>query len=153
MRARAAVIAVAAACLASVPSADAAKPRRAMRPYEIEDVNYQFGAPGLGAGVWDTTYAYEFKPRKGEDAVSVMILDDREVEVSGVIVQWVTDFEAGGAGVGHAETYVRFCTKTDAPVPVNPEIKVEILVQKGTCEDGTPSLPTAGDVIVDFHRT
>lgn len=153
MRTRAIVVAMVAVCFTSLASVEAApRPRRVLVPYTFEDVNHQFSAPGVGLGVWSTDDAYTVDLEKGEKAVSVMILDDREGPVSGVIVQWTTDYEAGGASVGHAVTYARFCTKTEAPVPVDPEIPVEILVKKGTCDDGTPSVPTSGDIVVDFHR-
>ncbi|MDQ3982992.1 MAG: hypothetical protein M3271_09980 [Actinomycetota bacterium] len=152
MRARALVIAAAVACFASVASVQAAAPRRAMLPYDLRDVNHHFAVPGAGFGVWDTQDAYQFSLNKGEKAVSVMILDDREGPVAGVVVQWTTDLEAGGALVGHAMTWERFCTETDAPVRVVPDAPVEIILKKGTCEDGTPSLPTTGDIVVDFHR-
>jgi hypothetical protein len=152
MRARAVVIAAAAACFAGVAPVDAAAPRRATLPYHFQDVNHHFGVPGAGFGVWDTEDSYDFPLQKREKSVSVMILDDREGPVAGVVVQWTTDFEAGGASVGHAVTYEKFCEKTDAPVPVVPDVPVEILLKKGTCEDGTPSLPTTGDIVVDFHR-
>jgi hypothetical protein len=123
-----------------------------MLPYDLQDVNHHFGVPGAGFGAWNTEDSYEFSLKKGETSVSVMVLDDREAPVAGVVVQWTTDLEAGGASVGHAVTYQKFCEKTDAPVPVVPDAPVEILLKKGTCEDGTPSVPTSGDIVVDFHR-
>ncbi|MFN2589066.1 MAG: hypothetical protein ABR613_13250 [Actinomycetota bacterium] len=153
MRLRAAVTVAVVLTALTIAPAGAAKPRRALLPYELEDVNHGVGLPGHQAGVYDTEYAYAFDLRKGETAVSVMVLDDREGDVSAVIAQWVTDGSAGGASWGHAATYHAFCTKTDAPVRVRPDLgRFEVLLQKGTCGDGTPSVPTTGDIVVDFHR-
>lgn len=152
MRLRAAVIAAVVLTALTMTPAGAGKPRRAMLPYSLEDMNHHFGAPGTGGGVWDTRDAYEFPLRKGETAVSAMILDDNEAAVAGVVVQWTTDFESGSASVGHALTYEHFCTKTEAPVEVVPDVTVQIILKKGTCQDGTPSTPIEGDIVVDFHR-
>ncbi len=152
MRRRAIVVAVTAVCLVGLGSVEAARPRRALLPYELEDVNHWVGAGDYGVGVWDTSDAYIFPLQEGEKSVSVMILDDREGPVAGAVVQRVTDYDNGTASVGHAVTFVRFCSKTEAPVPVEPDIDVEITLRKGTCQDGTPSTPTSGDIVVDFHR-
>ncbi|HEV2755023.1 MAG TPA: hypothetical protein VG318_04525 [Actinomycetota bacterium] len=153
MRLRAAVVVALVLSAAVTAPAGAGKARRAMKPYSLEDTNHHFGGPGAGFGVWDTRDAYEFELKKGENAVAVMVLDDRESAVSGVVVQWTTDFESGGASVGHAITSHHFCTTTDGPVPVVPDVPVEIIIRKGTCEDGTPSTPIEGDIVVDFHKT
>ncbi len=152
MRARAVLIATAMSLAASVPAAGAVEPRRAMLPYEPTDKNHHVGTSVAGAGVWEQDEAYDFPLQKGEKAVSVMVLDDREGPVAAVIVQWVWDYESETASVGHAETWHRFCGQTDGPVPVIPDITVEILLQKGTCDDGSASLPTSGDIVVDFYR-
>ena len=152
MRLRAAVMTAVVLTALTMAPAGAGKPRRSMLPYALEHVNHHFGAPGTGGGVWDTRDAYDFPLQKGETAVSVMVLDDREAAVSAVVAQWTTDFESGGASVGHALTYERFCTKTDAPVKVVPDVTVQIILKKGTCEDGTPSTPIEGDIVVDFHK-
>ena len=68
-----------------------------MLPYNLEDVNHGVGVPGFQAGAYDTRYSYSFDLRKGENAVSVMDLDDLEGDVSAVIAQWVMDGSAGGA--------------------------------------------------------
>lgn len=153
MRLRAAVVAAIVLSALTMAPAGAGKPRRAMAPYSLEDVNHHVGVPGAGAGVWDTEDSYVFALKEGEKSVSVMVLDDRETAVAAAVVQWTTDFESGGASVGHAITWHRFCTKTDGPVPVEPDVPVEIVLKKGTCEDGTPSTPLEGDIVVDFHKT
>ncbi len=152
MRLRAAVMAAVVLTALSMAPAGAVKPRRAMLPYALDDVNHHYGVPGTGGGVWDTRDAYTFPLKKGETAVSVMVLDDREAAVAGVVVQRTTDFESGPASVGHSVTYEHFCTKTDEPVEVVPDVTVEIVLKKGTCQDGTPSAPVEGDIVVDFHR-
>ncbi len=153
MRARALLLAVLIAVLSAAVPAGAARSRRAMLRYELTDAGASFGAPGHpGFGAYDRSGAYEFPLRRGETAVSVMVLDDTERSVAGVVVQWTTDSQMGGASFGHAVTYEKFCGRTDAPVPVAPDLTVQVLLQKGACEDGTPSLPTAGEIVVDFHR-
>lgn len=153
MRLRAAlIVAILAAGLVASP-AEARKPRRAMRPYTWEDVNHHFGVYPVGAGVWEQEDAYDFPLRKGENEVSVMVLDDGEGPVAGAVVQWTMDFEAGGASAGHALVWHEFCTETEEPVPVYPDVTVQIIIQKGTCADGSPSLPTTGDIVVDFFKT
>ncbi|HEX2295958.1 MAG TPA: hypothetical protein VHN37_11690 [Actinomycetota bacterium] len=152
MRIRALVVALAVGCLSAAAPVEAARPRRAMLPYHYTDQNHHFGGPQVGFGVWNTDHAYAFDLRKGETEVSVMVLDDREGPVSATLVQIRWDYQQGGASIGHAETYAQFCGKTASPVPVVPDLPVEIFLKKGTCEDGTPSLPTEGDIVVDFHR-
>lgn len=154
MRLRALFVAAVAASLAAPVPADAAKlPRRDMLPYHYMDQNHHFGGPGFGAGAWNTEDAYVFHLRKGEKAVSAMVLDDNERAVSAVIVQIQWDADYGHASVGHAVTYHEFCSRTEAPVPVVPDLQVEIFLRKGVCEDGTPSVPVEGDIVVDFHRS
>lgn len=154
MRVRALVVAAIVACLSAAVPVDAAKlPRRAMLPYHYTDQNHSFGGPGVGFGAWNTEDSYAFHLRKGEKSVSAMVLDDNERAVSAVIVQIQWDADYGNASVGHAVTYHEFCTRTEAPVPVVPDLQVEIFLRKGTCEDGTPSAPVEGDVVVDFHRS
>ena len=153
MRLKTLVVLVASLCISAAAPVEAAKlPRRALLPYHFSDQNHHFGGPGAGFGVWNTEDAYTFELRKGETAVDVMVLDDRERPVSAVVVQIQWDAQYGNASVGHAATYQEFCGRTDAPVPVVPDLPVEIFLQKGVCEDGTPSLPTEGDIVVDFHR-
>ncbi|HYO61512.1 MAG TPA: hypothetical protein VEU29_06405 [Actinomycetota bacterium] len=153
MRIKALVTATIVASLSAAVPVDAAKlPRRAMLPYHYTDENHHFNAPGTGGGVWNTEHAYAFQLRKGDKAVSVMVLDDNERPVSAAIVQIQWDEEYGNASVGHAVTHEEFCGRTDAPVPVVPDLQVEIFIQKGVCDDGTPSVPTEGDIVVDFHR-
>ena len=152
MRLRAAACAAVVLTAFVISPAGAAKPRRAILRYAVEDLNHGVGAPGHQAGTYMSWDSYSFHVMKGEKAISVMVLDDLEGEVSAVVAQWVTDVEAGGASYGHAATYRAFCTSTDAPVRVDPELEVQILLQKGTCDDGTPSTPTSGDIVIDFHR-
>lgn len=153
MRIRALVMVAAVACLTLASPADAARPRREMLPYHYSDENHHVYVHGFGAGAWNTEDAYVFHLRKGEKAISVMVLDDNERPVQAAIVQIRWDAEYGNASVGHAETWAEFCGQTEAPVPVVPDLQIEIFLQKGTCEDGTPSLPTEGDIVVDFHRS
>ena len=40
----------------------------------------------------------------------------------------------------------RFCGATDSPLSIEPGTPLRIFVMAGTCDDGTPSLPTAGTV-------
>jgi hypothetical protein len=153
MRFRAVVLVGAVACFSQAIPVEAARPRRAIRPYHYTDENHHVGTPVNGAGVWNTEDAYAFPLRTGEKAVEVMVLDDNERPVSAEIVQIVWDYQEGGASVGHAVTHVQFCGQTEAPVPVQPDITVEIFLRKGTCQDGTPSLPVEGDIVVDFFKS
>ena len=152
MRFRAGVVTVMVAALSTAAPVDAARPRREMIPYHYSDYNHHVSVPGFGAGSWDTEQAYAVNLRKGERSIDVMVLDDNERPVYGAIVQIEWDYQNGGASVGHSVTHVEFCGATEAPVPVYPDLQVEIFLEKGTCEDGTPSLPTTGDIVVDFHR-
>lgn len=153
MRIKALVLAAVIMATALAAPASGRRPRRAMLPYRFTDPGVHVGAPGFsGAGVYDRGGTYEFRLRDGETAVSVMVLDDTERPVSGLVAQWTTDYHAGNAAVGHAVTYEKFCGRTDAPVEVEPDVTVHVVLQKGACEDGTPSVPTTGDVVVDFHR-
>jgi hypothetical protein len=153
MRIRALVVAVVALSLSAAVPVEAAKPpRRAMLPYHYTDQNHHFGGPGTGFGVWNTDDSYSFDLQKGETSVDVMVLDDRERPVSGVVVQIQWDSQYGNATVGHSVTNQEFCGKTTSPVPVVPDLPVEIFLRKGLCEDGTPSVPTEGDIVVGFHR-
>lgn len=154
MRTKALVVAVAALVVFVAAPVDAARPpRRAMVPYHYSDQNHHVGGPNFGAGVWNTDDSYSFDLEKGEKAVKVMVLDDNERPVSAVIVQIQWDAEYGNATVGHSVTHHEFCGKTDAPVAVVPDLPVEIFLRKGLCEDGTPSVPTEGDIVVDFRRS
>lgn len=152
MRVRALVVAALVACFAAAVPVEAARPRRAMLPYHYTDRNQHIGGPGADAGHWEEEEAYAFRLRKGENAVSVMVLDDQEGPVRGTVVQIEWTYENGGTKIGRFATHEPFCGRTEAPVPVYPDLQVEIFVQKGACDDGTPSLPTTGDVVVDFHR-
>ena len=153
MRIKVLVVATLALCSYAAAPVEAAKmPRRAMLPYHFTDENHHFGGPNFGFGAWNTDDAYSFELRKGETAVDVMVLDDRERPVSAVIVQIQWDADYGNATVGHAVTHHEFCGNTQAPVPVVRDLPVEIFLRKGLCDDGTPSVPTEGDIVVDFHR-
>ncbi len=139
-------------------AAEARKPRRATLPYALTDENVAIGLPGPGPGpeVTDSEAEYEFHLAKGERWVSVTILDDSEGPVAGLVSQWVTDSTSsaggGSATTRHPVQVVHFCTETPAPVRVKPDIPIEISIKDGTCEDGTPSVPTSGDIVVDFFR-
>lgn len=158
MRTRLVSLLALAALVGTAATSAAALSRRAMLGYAATDDNFVVGAPQeqavVGTGNMETQY--EFDLRKGEKSVSVMILDDSERPVSGVVTQWVRTGgnEAGPASAGtyEAVTWHRFCTRTEAPVPVKPKLRVRIIVMEGTCMDGTPSLPTSGDIVMDFHR-
>lgn len=153
MRVRALALAALVTCLWGAGPVEAARPRAAALRYDLDDVGHSFGAPGHpGFGAYDRSGAYEFPLRRGERAVSVMVLDDTERTVAGIVVQWVTDSQTGHASFGHAATYEKFCGRTAAPVEVDPDITVQVILQKGACEDGTPSVPTTGEILVDFHR-
>jgi hypothetical protein len=153
MRFRALVLVTAVACFSQAIPVEAARPRRVIRPYHYTDENHHAGTPVNSTGVWNMNDAYSFPLRKGDKAVEVMVLDDNERPVAGAIVQTVWDYQEGGAMVGHSVTRVEFCGQTEAPVPVEPDITVEIRLQKGTCNDGTPSLPVEGDIVVDFFKS
>ena len=152
MRVRALAVAALVTCLSAAVPVEAARPRRALVTYHYTDQNHHFGGPGFGAGVWNTEEAYVFPIRKGETAASVMVLDDNERPVSAALVQIQWDADYGNASVGHFETYAEFCGQTEEPVQLVPDLQVEIFLEKGICADGTPSLPTTGDIVVDFHR-
>lgn len=157
MRSRLVSLIALAVLVGTAATGAAALPRRDMLGYSATDDDFTVGAPEeqavVGTGNMETQY--EFDLRKGEKSVSVMILDDSERPVSGVVTQWVrTGGNAAGpgsAGTYEAVTWQRFCTRTAAPVPVKPKLRVRIIVMEGTCMDGTPSLPTTGDIVVDFH--
>jgi hypothetical protein len=154
MRAKTALIAllVIGVVFAGTPTT-ARSPRKAKVRYELEDENHHVGGSGFGAGAWNTDDAYVFKLRKGERYISIDVQDDTERNVGGRIVQFVWDFEGGGASAGHAETSVPFCGETKKPVKLVPDIQVEILLQKGTCEDGTTqSLPERGWIYAKISR-
>lgn len=152
MRIRALLLAVLAGSVSAAVPVEAAKPRRAMATYHYTDQNHHVGGPGFGAGAWNTDDAYAFPIRKGESAVDVMVLDDNERPVSFSIVQIQWDADYGNASVGHAATHYEVCGRTDEPVTLVPDLQVEIFLRKGVCADGTPSVPTTGDIVVDFYR-
>lgn len=158
MKARLVTLFVVLAAVATASAGVAGQPRREMLRYSATDDNFTVGAPAEEAvvGTGDMEAQYDFEIRKGDKAVSVLILDDSERPVSGIVTQWERDggTEAGPASTAsyHAVTWQRFCTKTDAPVELKPKLPVRIIVMEGTCKDGTPSIPTEGDIVVDFHR-
>ncbi|HYP24348.1 MAG TPA: hypothetical protein VEV43_12310 [Actinomycetota bacterium] len=152
MRTKALVSTAVLLVLSTAVPGEAARPRRDMARYHYSDNNHHFGGPQVGFGTWDPADSYAFDLRKGERSVSVMVLDDRERPVAATVVQIQWDGDYGSARVGHAVTHEEFCGRTAAPVPVVPDLPVEIFLQKGVCDDGTPSLPTEGDIVVDFHR-
>jgi hypothetical protein len=145
------ILAMSVLAVAATPSG-ARPPRKAGLEYKIEDENHHVAGPNFNAGVWNEEDAYAFPVKKGERFISVSIADEREEPVHGVIVQWVWDYESDGAKVGHAATHVSFCGETEKPVEIQPDITVEILLEKGTCQDGTPSLPTNGHIFAKFYR-
>ncbi len=152
MRVRALLLAAVVGVFSSAVPVEAARPRRALATYHYTDQNHAVGGPGFGAGVWNTEDAYAFPIRKGETAVSVMILDDNERPVSAKVVQIQWDADYGNATVGHAATHYDICGQSEEPLKLVPDLQVEVFLEKGTCEDGTPSVPTTGDIVVDFHR-
>src|SRR5687768_12755727 len=105
MRIRALLLAAVVGVFSSAVPVEAARPRRALTTYHYTDQNHHYGGPGFGGGVWNTEDAYAFPIRKGETAVSVMILDDNERPVSARIVQIEWDADYGNATVGHAATH------------------------------------------------
>lgn len=118
MRLRAAVVAavfLTALTMAPAGAGKGAKTRRVIVPYELTDRNHGVAAGGNEAGAYYGEDAYAVELQRGENAVSVMVLDNQEGDVSAVIAQWVTDGSAGGASYGHAATYHEICTKTAAP--------------------------------------
>lgn len=149
-----AVLLLTAAAAAGAP----AEPRRATLPYAATDDNFTVGGPENYAvvGTGDSNAQYDFPVKKGEKTVEVFIQDDTEMPVSGIVTQWkqVGHQAAGPASATtyEAVTWQRFCGQTDAPVPLKPKLDVRIIVTEGTCLDGTPSVPTTGEIVVDFHR-
>ena len=146
------LLALAAVLTLTAVSVGAQGPRRAGSDYTYEDMNHHFGVPNGSAGGWDEDQAYAFRLKRGERYISVSVADDQEGPVAGAIVQWIWDFESEGAKAGHAGTYVHFCGETEKPVKVLPDIQVEILLKKGTCQDGTPSVPTNGHIFMEFYK-
>lgn len=146
------------AVLVTAATGAAGQPRRDSMRYSPADDNFYVGVPedDFIVGTGDSNARYEFPIRRGERSVSVMILDATERPVSGRVAQWQTQdgTEAGPASVSafDAVTWERFCTRTDAPVKLKPNLPVTILVMEGTCKDGTPSAPTTGEIAVDFHK-
>jgi hypothetical protein len=146
------------AILATAATGVAGGPRRAMLSYSATDDNFTVAAPEeyTVVGTGDPEANYDFEIQKGEKSVTAMILDDSERPVSGIVTQWkqVGRREAGPASATtyEAVTWQRFCEKTDAPVALEPKLPVRIIVMEGTCKDGTPSAPTTGDIVADFHR-
>lgn len=149
-----ATLAIAAIAISALPTQAAApRARKAQMPYKIDDVNHGVGGPGFYSHTWEEEQAYAFPIRRGERYVSVNVVDDSEEMVAGTIVQFVWTQVSDGAKTGESVTNVPFCGRTDKPVKVKPNIQVEIFLKKGTCDDGTPSLPTNGDIVVEFTRS
>ena len=132
--------------------ADAKGPRRSGVDYRLEDYNHHVGVPHASAGSWEENQAYAFPLMRGERFVSVSIADEGEGPVAGAIVQRVWDVETEGAKAGHSVTHFNFCGETEEPVKVVPRIEVEIVLKKGTCQDGTPSTPTNGHIFIKFYK-
>jgi hypothetical protein len=161
MRARlTAVLATAALVVTATGAFGAtAEPRRATMPYAPTDLNFSVGAPEEESVAWTggVEALYEFELKKGEKSVDVFIQDDSEMPVGGVVSQWKMNGsqQAGQASAttGEAVTWHRFCGATEAPVAVKPKLPVRITVYEGTCMNGTPSAPTSGQIVVDFHRS
>ena len=134
------------------------EPRRATLAYAPSDLSFAVGAPSEEAVAWtgDMEAVYAFELKKGEKSVEVFVQDATEMPVGGVVAQWErTDGEEAGpasASFSTAVTWHRFCGRTTAPVPVKPKLDVRVTIYKGTCLDGTPSAPTTGEIVVDFHR-
>jgi hypothetical protein len=160
MRARltAALAAAALVATAAGAGAQAVEPRRATLPYAPTDDNFTVGGPEqyLVVGTGDMNSQYDFPIAKGERSVEVFIQDDTEMPVSGIVTQWKkVDYQEAGpasATTYRAVTWQRFCGQTEAPVPLKPKFPVRIIVMEGTCLDGTPSVPTTGQIVADFHR-
>jgi hypothetical protein len=146
-----------AAVVATATAGLGAQPRRATLGYSPADDNVTVGAPEeyqvYGTGSGEANYDFEVEP--GETSVTAMILDDTERPVSGIVTQWkrTQRTEAGSASWESykAVTWHRFCESTRGPVPIKPKLPVRIIVMEGTCKDGTPSTPTTGEIVVDFH--
>ena len=148
-----ATLAIGAIAISALPTQAAApRPRKAQLPYEIDDVNQGVGGPGFYSHTWEEEKAYAFPIRRGERYVSVNVIDDSEKPVAGTIVQFVWTQISDGAKTGETVTSEPFCGRTEKPVKVKPNIQVEIFLKKGMCDDGTPSLPTNGDIVVEFTR-
>lgn len=152
MRAKIVVAVAAVACVAATVPAQAAKPRREITRYEATDTTYGVGAGEYSAGAGTTDAGYYFQARDDERTISVMLLDDRDQPVSGVVAQYEFEGGNGTAGLGREVTFAKFCGRTEKPVKIDPDLFIKIIVEKGACEDGTPSVPTSGDIVVDFHR-
>lgn len=161
MRAKTTTVLAAAALIVTAAGAGArvAEPRRATLPYSPTDLNFSVGAPMEESVAWtgDMEALYEFELQKGEKSVEVFIQDDTEMPVGGVISQWTPtggeDAGQASATTSKAVTWKRFCGATTEPVRVKLKIDVRIFVMEGTCMDGTPSAPTTGEIVVDFHRS
>ena len=139
-----------------VPSAEAERPRREQMRYSATDDNTYVVAGPLLVGQGAQAASYRFTLRGGERWVSVHLVDDSEEPVGGVIRQYV---KTGDGGVGpvsyesrRAVTDIEFCGRTDGPQKVRRNLEITIVVFEGLCADGTPSLPTNGDIVVDFFR-
>ncbi|MDQ3916011.1 MAG: hypothetical protein M3285_03185 [Actinomycetota bacterium] len=161
MRARLTAVLTIAVVVTTSPGAlgGTVEPRHATLPYAPTDDNFVVGGPEdyAVAGTGDGDAQYDFAVEKGEKAVEVFIQDDTELPVAGIVTQWKqTDHRQYGpasATTYVAATWKRFCGQTDAPVPLKPKLEVRIIVMEGTCLDGTPSAPTTGQIVVDFHRS
>lgn len=160
MRARLTAVLAASAIVTTAAGAfgAAAEPRREVLPYSATDDNFTVGGPENYAvvGTGDSNAQYDFPVEKGEKLVEAFIQDETELPVAGIVTQWkqVGHQAAGPASATtyEAVTWQRFCGQTDAPVRLKPKLDVRIIVMEGTCLDGTPSVPTTGEIVVDFHR-
>jgi hypothetical protein len=157
-----AVLAISVGAAAAAMPAGAGKARRVLKPYSALDDNVSVGGPEPVpvAGTADSDQVYDFDIRSKDGFVEVDLVDDTERPVAGIVSQWKKTGEVGGGGGGaggsvesyRAVTYVRFCGETTKPVKLKPKLDVRVIVHEGTCTDGTPSVPTEGDIVVDFYR-
>ena len=158
MNAKKVSLMLAGALLVAVPGAGAGEPREAQLAYKVTDDNRSVGGPEpvQVANFRYLEQTYEFSLRKGERFVTVDLVDDSEKPVAGVVSQWVEDSRTGQDGnyasTGHAVTYVRFCGETAEPVKLKKKLDVVVMVNSGTCADGTPSAPTNGDIVANFFK-
>lgn len=87
-----------------------------------------------------------FKPRRGENRVSLSISDAAGGPVLGKVYFWRTD------GRGWSDREVEFCTETDRSIAFRANEKVYVGAFIGSCANGSASVVTTGTVTARFSN-
>lgn len=100
-----------------------------------------------GGAKGEFSNAVTFSPRDGERLITVEVTDRSGLATRALVVQ-----EKRGAWGADYSLKQEICTRTKAPIRINPELEVKVLLQDGPCGNRRAAAATFGTVKATFSK-